>query len=702
MIHEWGQSWQITAEESLFLYGAGVSTSNYSNPAFVPSFKSDIVASAPDVITTYCGGNPECIFDYTVSGNQDVANATLQTNLAFTEQENQASMFPPTISAMEDFYITIGEPSTYDLRVEDGQLSVLGDQPENSALIEDSNTSGLFHFNWTLSDPTADPITFVATDSQGGVAVLSPRLLLCACRNGGTCTETGFLGTQNNVIVLQCDCPEAWTGEFCADDLNGCSQINCFPGTQCSDVVAPQAGHVCSLCPSGFLQELEKCADIDECSRQDTNDCQQSCTNTFGSYECTCIEGYEPDPSDMTTCIDVDECATRTDDCEQICTNTDGSYTCSCMSGFTLNPDRTTCTAQTMCPETNECSDMCTLADDGTQQCSCSRGYELVNDTICQDTNECIDTMLCEQVCNNTEGSFSCSCNARYTIDPDGRSCNDIDECVSGPICPEGQLCENTPGNFMCVCPEGTMLNSEGDCETIPVVEPTKVVLPSSSVAPSQAPPPSLTSTAPAVTPTPNARYFLIVTVPGLTVETFSVEEFRRVTAEIISECCNASSDQCQVIKTKREVVEVNVFITNIKNSSDGNAVEFAVFITTTQDGSSFLKPESIESCLKSGEDKLRAAGFPDLSYEYSIAETSGGGGDGGLSGGAIAGIVIVVIFVVVAVGAVAAFILFRMKRRGKYTVNALLSERFTQLGSSDDKQDLSALVMSAEEEGEL
>ena len=120
----------------------------------------------------------------------------------------------------------------------------------------------------------------------------------------------------------------------------------------------------------------------------------------------------------------------------------------------------------------------------------------------------------------------------------------------------------------------------------------------------------------------------------------------------------------------------MNVFITNIKNSSDGNAVEFAVFITTAQDGSSLLKPESIESCLKvykrisfkiitsvmslvqSGEDKLRAAGFPDLSYEYSVAETSGGRGNGGLSGGAIAGIVIVVIFVVVAVGAVAAFIL--------------------------------------------
>lgn len=42
------------------------------------------------------------------------------------------------------------------------------------------------------------------------------------------------------------------------------------------------------------------------------------------------------------------------------------------------------------------------------------------------------------------------------------------------------------------------------------------------------------------------------------------------------------------------------------------------------------------------------------------------------------------------------------MRRRGKYTVSSILSERMTQFGSSDDKKDLSALVMSAEEEGEL
>ena len=117
-------------------------------------------------------------------------------------------MFPPTLNASENFYITIGAPSTFDLNVARGQLDVLGGLPENSVLIEDSNTGGLFHFTWTLSSTVANPITFIATASQGGVAVFSPRLLLCACENGGTCTESGFMGTQNNVIVLQCDCPE--------------------------------------------------------------------------------------------------------------------------------------------------------------------------------------------------------------------------------------------------------------------------------------------------------------------------------------------------------------------------------------------------------------------------------------------------------------------------------------------------------------
>ena len=39
-----------------------------------------------------------------------------------------------------------------------------------------------------------------------------------------------------------------------------------------------------------------------------------------------------------------DECDLDTDNCDQVCTNTDGSYTCSCNSGFTLDADGHSCT----------------------------------------------------------------------------------------------------------------------------------------------------------------------------------------------------------------------------------------------------------------------------------------------------------------------------------------------------------------------
>ena len=46
----------------------------------------------------------------------------------------------------------------------------------------------------------------------------------------------------------------------------------------------------------------------------------------------------------------------------------------------------------------------------------------------------------------------------------------DVDECVESAMsgssaCPEGRICRNTIGSFSCDCPEGTMLNSEGECE---------------------------------------------------------------------------------------------------------------------------------------------------------------------------------------------------------------------------------------------
>ena len=42
-------------------------------------------------------------------------------------------------------------------------------------------------------------------------------------------------------------------------------------------------------------------------------------------------------------CSDVNECMLGSDSCEHNCSNTVGSYTCSCNSGYTLNRDGHTC-----------------------------------------------------------------------------------------------------------------------------------------------------------------------------------------------------------------------------------------------------------------------------------------------------------------------------------------------------------------------
>ena len=66
------------------------------------------------------------------------------------------------------------------------------------------------------------------------------------------------------------------------------------------------------------------------------------CTNTIGSFSCSCNSGYE---GNGVNCEDVDECSRNTDNCADdtaTCTNTIGSYTCACDSGY--SGDGVSCT----------------------------------------------------------------------------------------------------------------------------------------------------------------------------------------------------------------------------------------------------------------------------------------------------------------------------------------------------------------------
>ena len=86
--------------------------------------------------------------------------------------------------------------------------------------------------------------------------------------------------------------------------------------------------------------------DIDECT-EGTHLCSQTCTNSIGSYSCSCGSGYRL-ASNRHGCTDIDECAESTNICAQLCTNTIGSYTCSCGSGYRLASDRRMCNGESL------------------------------------------------------------------------------------------------------------------------------------------------------------------------------------------------------------------------------------------------------------------------------------------------------------------------------------------------------------------
>ena len=233
-------------------------------------------------------------------------------------------------------------------------------------------------------------------------------------------------------------------------DIDECGKNRrvCPGNVHCTNTV----GSYYCQCWNGYTVSGSDCIDIDECANQNTCPENSICENTAGSYACLCNAGFQGD-----LCTDFDECTlNNTCHVNATCSNSQGSFKCNCKLGYHGNGE--TCKIghcdDRSCPANSKCR------SPTTDQCECGEGFESAgNDkTFCVDVDEC-DSCDKNADCENTIGSFSCSCQPGYF--GNGLSCFDLNECdTDGYRCDEETTCTNTVGSFTCCYINGTCTNT--------------------------------------------------------------------------------------------------------------------------------------------------------------------------------------------------------------------------------------------------
>ncbi|NP_001342652.1 adhesion G protein-coupled receptor E1 isoform 2 precursor [Mus musculus] len=300
------------------------------------------------------------------------------------------------------------------------------------------------------------------------------------CPAYATCTDT--------TDSYYCTCKRGFLSSNGQTNFQG-------PGVECQ-VCTNILGRAKCSCLRGFSSSTGKdwilgsldnflCADVDECLTIGICPKYSNCSNSVGSYSCTCQPGFVLNGS---ICEDEDECVTR-DVCPEhaTCHNTLGSYYCTCNSGLESSGGGPMFQGlDESCEDVDECSRNSTLCGPtficintlGSYSCSCPAGFSLPTfqilghpaDGNCTDIDECDDTCPLNSSCTNTIGSYFCTChpgfassNGQLNFKDLEVTCEDIDECTQDPLqCGLNSVCTNVPGSYICGCLPDFQMDPEG------------------------------------------------------------------------------------------------------------------------------------------------------------------------------------------------------------------------------------------------
>ncbi|XP_029292371.1 fibulin-2-like [Cottoperca gobio] len=203
--------------------------------------------------------------------------------------------------------------------------------------------------------------------------------------------------------------------------------------------------------------------DMDECLIYEGNICHHRCVNTRGSYRCECFPGYVLQEDTITCAQETVGEENRLKEDNRMAVEPTSPLPPPTQPPVPLDP----------CEGNGPCQQHCTSVG-GTPQCSCLPGFSLMADgRSCEDINECLSASACQldERCRNTAGSYVCqrpiTCPPGYQINND--ICEDINECVQlSHNCGLGFECVNTEGSFRCNakprCPVGFNQDAQGNC----------------------------------------------------------------------------------------------------------------------------------------------------------------------------------------------------------------------------------------------
>ena len=170
-----------------------------------------------------------------------------------------------------------------------------------------------------------------------GQCVNTPGSFTCVTKECGPGQEE----RAGECVPAACGEGERRTGDQCVpvcvpETCGGRGQCIVSGDTFRCDCDQGYTGNTCQ-CGPGYRHDGDRCVDIDEC--YEDRPCSQVCTNTAGSYSCSCGPGYSLVPGGGGLCEDLNECAAQPGPCDQGCVNSEGGYQCVCHAGHSAHPD---------------------------------------------------------------------------------------------------------------------------------------------------------------------------------------------------------------------------------------------------------------------------------------------------------------------------------------------------------------------------